>query len=169
MGDPTDVCEGRGAYGVSVEILDRLPVLELTEPKEIAMTRRFSAFAFALLAATGAAAASELAPRVGHSIQLGSFSGAVYYTVEQDDYRVVATMASGAEEQPIRVVSTLGPGQRMIISVPQAVGQPSVDFEIFRNGKALLVSEPNFVPAVAAENDLTIGSAQSIETSAIAP
>ena len=131
------------------------------------MTRRFSAFAFALLAATGAAAASELAPKVGHSIQLGSFRGAVYYTVEQDAYRVVATMASGAEEQPIRIESSLGPGQRMTISVPQAVGRPSVDFEILRDGNALLVIDPNFVPPVPAENDqISTGSAHSIETSA---
>ncbi|WP_292232855.1 hypothetical protein [Mesorhizobium sp.] len=133
------------------------------------MTRRFSAFAFALLAATGGAAASELAPGSGHSIQLGNFSGAVYYTVEQDGYRVVATMASGAEQQPVRVVSTLAPGQRMMISVPQAIGQPSIDFEILRDGKALLVSEPNFVPATAAENNLTLDSAEPVKTSATAP
>ncbi|MDG4879730.1 hypothetical protein [Mesorhizobium sp. WSM4884] len=133
------------------------------------MTRRFGAFAFALLAATGGAAASELVPGSGHSIQLGSFSGAVYYTVEQDGYRVVATMASGAEQQPVRVVSTLAPGQRMMISVPQAVGQPSIDFEILRDGKALLVSDPNFVPATTAENDLTTDSAEPVRTSATAP
>ncbi|WP_292354900.1 hypothetical protein [Mesorhizobium sp.] len=133
------------------------------------MTRRLSAFAFALLAATGGAAASELAPGSGHSIQLGNVSGAVYYTVEQDGYRVVATMASGAEQQPVRVVSTLAPGQRMMISVPQAVGQPSIDFEILRDGKALLVSEPNLVPSAAAENDLTLDSAEPVKTSATAP
>lgn len=105
------------------------------------MTGRFTAFAIALLAATGATAASELVPGSGHSIHLGRFNGAVYYTVEQDGYRVVATLASGAEEQPIRFVSTLGPGQRMTISVPHAVGQSSVDIEILRNGEALLVSD----------------------------
>jgi hypothetical protein len=132
------------------------------------MTRRFSACAFALLAATGGAAASELLPSSGHSIQLGSFSGAVYYTVEQDGYRVVATMASGAEQQPVRVVSTLAAGQRMMISVPQALGQPSIDFEIVRDGKALLVSDPTFVPATALENDLTLDSAQPTTVSATA-
>jgi len=123
----------------------------------------------ALLTATGTAAASELAPGNGHSIQLGSFNGAVYYTIEQDGYRVVATMASGAEQQPIRVVSTLAPGQRVMISVPQAVGQPSVDFEILRDGKALFVSDPDFVPAAALENDLTLDSAQPVSASVSAP
>ncbi|NNH33536.1 hypothetical protein C9413_30355 [Rhizobium sp. SEMIA 4085] len=106
------------------------------------MTRSSTAFAMALLATTGVAAASELAPGNGYSIHLDRFNGAVYYTVEKDGYRVVATMASGEEAQPIRFVSTLGPGQRLMISVPQAIGQPSADFEILRNGEVLLVQEP---------------------------
>jgi hypothetical protein len=106
------------------------------------MTRHPAAFAMALLAMTAAATASELPAGGGHSIHLGGFNGVVYYTVEQDGYRVVATLASGAEEQPIRFVSTLGPGQRLVISVPQAVGQQSVDFEILRNGQALVMSDP---------------------------
>ena len=104
------------------------------------MTRYPAAFA-TLLAMTAAATASELPPGSGHSIHLGGFNGVVYYSVEQDGYRVVATLASGAEERPIRFVSTLGPGQRLVISVPQAVGQQSVDFEILRNGEALFMSD----------------------------
>ncbi|QPB18777.1 hypothetical protein [Rhizobium sp. 007] len=108
------------------------------------MTRRSIAFAIALLATTGVASASELAPENGYSIHLDRFNGAVYYTVEKDGgYRVVATMASGEEAQPIRFVSTLGPGQRLMISVPRAVGQPSADFEILRHGEVLLVQEPS--------------------------
>ncbi|AZO01419.1 hypothetical protein EJ066_16555 [Mesorhizobium sp. M9A.F.Ca.ET.002.03.1.2] len=91
---------------------------------------------------TAAATASELPPGDGHSFHLGSFTGVVYYTVEQDGYRVVATLASRAQEQPIQFVSTLGPGQRLAISVPQTSGQQSVDFEILRNGEALVVSDP---------------------------
>ncbi|WP_274845732.1 hypothetical protein [Sinorhizobium meliloti] len=106
------------------------------------MTRRSTVFAISLLAMTGVAAASELAPGNGHSIHLGDFNGAVYYTVEKDGYRVVATLASGAEAQPIRFVSTLEPGERLTISVPQAMGQPSADFEIIRDGAVLLVQEP---------------------------
>ena len=105
------------------------------------MTRRFTAFAIALLSATAATAASEMLPGNGYSIHLGRFDGTVFYTVEPDGYRVVATLASGAEAQPIRFVSTLGPGQRVVISVPQTVGQPSVDFEIVRKGEVLLVSD----------------------------
>ncbi|ASY58320.1 hypothetical protein SS05631_c34060 [Sinorhizobium sp. CCBAU 05631] len=75
----------------------------------------------------------------------------MYYTVEKDGYRVVATLASGAEAQPIRFVSTLGPGERLMISVPQAIGQPSADFEIIREGEILHVQEPsgNLIDSVA--------------------
>ena len=100
-----------------------------------------AAAVFAGLAAT-AAPAAELAPGKGESVRMPGMGGVVYYTVEQDGYRVVATLASGAEEQPTRFISTLAPGQRMVISVPQAANQPSVDLEIVRNGGLLLVNAP---------------------------
>ncbi|WP_292408274.1 hypothetical protein [Mesorhizobium sp.] len=52
-----------------------------------------------------------------------------------------AAAASGADALPVRVISTLAPGQRMVLSVPQSLGQPSIDFEILRNGDALVVSD----------------------------
>lgn len=110
------------------------------------MIRYSTAFATVLLATTSVAAASELAPGNGHSIRLGPVTGAVYYTVEPDGYRVVATLASGADAQPVRFVSTLGPGQHMMISLPQAVGQPSLDFKIMRYGTTVLVREPAAIP-----------------------
>ena len=105
------------------------------------MTRCFASFAIALLSATAVTAASEVSPGNGYSIHLGRFDGGVYYTVEPDGYRVVATLASGADAQPIRFASTLQPGQRIVISVPQAVGQPSIDFEIVRDGDAVFMSD----------------------------
>src|SRR5688572_1781654 len=101
----------------------------------MAMTRWFMAFAMGLLSATGVTA-GELAAGNGYSIQLGHFDGSVYYTIEPDGYRVVATLASGLEPLPIRFVSTLGPGQSVMISVPRAVGEPPVDLQIVRNGEA---------------------------------
>lgn len=106
------------------------------------MTRGLTAFALACFAMTGALGAAELAPKSGHSIHLARFDGVVYYTVEQEGYRVVATLASGPGELPIRFVATLGPEQRLLISVPQAVGEPSIEFEILRTGHTLLVSYP---------------------------
>ena len=100
-----------------------------------------AAAAFAGLAAT-AAPAAELAPGKGQSVRLPGMGGVVYYTVEQDGYRVVATLASELEQQPTRFISTLAPGQRMVISVPQAAGEPSADLEIVRDGGLLLVNAP---------------------------
>jgi hypothetical protein len=109
------------------------------------MTTRLTAYALAALACmatSGVSVAGELAPGNAHGVHLDRFDGVVYYSVEQDGYRVVATLASGADELPIRVVSTLGPGQRLVISVPRSADQPPVDFEIVRNGEALFVNDP---------------------------
>ena len=106
------------------------------------MTKLLTAFGLTSLALASFAAAGELQPGSGHSIRLDRFTGAVYYTAEPDGYRVVATLASGAEDQPIRFLATLGPGQRMLISVPQALGEPSLDFEILRDGDTLRLTEP---------------------------
>jgi len=96
----------------------------------------------------GAASAAELAPQSGHSLHLGGMDGTVYYTVQTDGYRVVATVAS-AEGSPIRFTSTLKAGQRMVISMPHALDQPALDFEILRDGDVLRVGEP--VSAITAD------------------
>ena len=106
------------------------------------MTGNFTVIAVACLATTGFAATSELAPASGHSIDLDRFTGVVCFTVERDGYRVGATLASGAEDSPIRFVCTVAPGQRMLISVPRGVGEPSLEFEVLRNGEAMLMSDP---------------------------
>ena len=69
-----------------------------------------------------------------------------HLSVEKDGFRVVATLASAAEELSIRFVSTLGPGQRLVISVPRSVDQSPVDFEIERKGQAVLVTDPAISP-----------------------
>src|SRR5262245_46913239 len=106
------------------------------------MTTRPIALALACMALPGVSVAGELAPGNAHSVHLDRFDGVVYYSVEQDGYRVVATLASGADALPIRLVSTLAPGQRLVISVPRSADQPPVAFEILRNGEALLVNDP---------------------------
>jgi len=105
------------------------------------MTRLSIALVLAGFAAIGPAAAAELAPQSGYSVHLSKMDGTVYYTVEEGGYQVVATLAVG-EGLPIRFVSTLVPGQRMIVSVPQSVDQPPIDFEIKRDGDVLRVGEP---------------------------
>ena len=106
------------------------------------MKCHLAAIAFTCFAMTGASMAGELAPGSGRSVQLGGIQGVVYYTADQDGYKVVTTLAAGSEGLPIRFSSTLSPGQRTVISVPRAAGEPTIDFEIVRDGNVLRVSEP---------------------------
>jgi hypothetical protein len=106
------------------------------------MIRLLVVFALSGFALAGVSAAGELPPGSGHSIHLAGIDGTVYYTVEQDGYRVVATLASSTHTLPIRLTSTLGRGQHIVISVAQSVDQPSIDFEIQRNGDALVIKDP---------------------------
>jgi hypothetical protein len=116
------------------------------------MTTRLIAFALACMAMSDVSVAGDLAPGNAHSVHLDRFNGVVYYTVEQDGYRVVATLASGAAESPIRFISTLASGQRLVIAVPRAGDQPPLDFEILRKGESLLVNGgPSSSAAVPAD------------------
>ncbi len=87
------------------------------------------------LASLGATHANGLRPIEGRSIDLGDVSGVAYYTVEPDGFRVVTTLAQGEAGTPIRFVSVLAPGQRVILSTPHQAGA----VEISRKGDNLLV------------------------------
>jgi hypothetical protein len=110
--------------------------------KEIVMTVRnmFFATAFAL-ASLGAAHANGLHPIEAKSINLGEVSGVAYYTVERDGFHVVTTLAQGEAGTPIRVVSVLAPGQRVVLSTPDQAGA----LEISRKGDSVLVRKANVV------------------------
>jgi len=95
------------------------------------MSIRTTLLAAALtLASLGAAQANNLKPIEGRSINLGDVSGVVYYTVEPNGLRVVTTLAQGEAGTPIRIVSVLAPGQRVLLSTPHQTGA----VEISRNG-----------------------------------
>ena len=96
------------------------------------------AAAFAL-ASLGAGHANGLRPIEGRSIDLGDVSGVAYYTVEPDGFQVVATLAQGEAGTPIRLVSVLAPGQRVVLSTPHQAGA----LEISRNGDSVLVRKTN--------------------------
>ena len=83
--------------------------------------------------------AESLRPMAGKSIDLGEISGIAYYTVERDGFHVVATLAQGEAGTPIRVVSVLGPGQRVVLSTPQQADA----IEISRKGDSVLVRKAN--------------------------
>jgi hypothetical protein len=124
------------------------------------MISRLWTFIAAFSALAGGAAAGELAPVSGHSIRLANFNGTVYYTVEKDGFRVVATLAGGESEPPVRFVSTLLPSQRLIISVPQALGEPSIDVAIAREGNFVMI-EDTPVKSVPPLDDPAVTSAVS--------
>ena len=96
------------------------------------------ATAFAL-ASLGAAHADGLRPIAAKSIDLGDVSGVAYYTIERDGFHVVATLAQGEAGMPIRVVSVLAPGQRVVLSTPYQADA----LEISRNGDSVLIRKSN--------------------------
>jgi hypothetical protein len=104
------------------------------------MSIRNMLLAAALVAASLTAAHAEgLRPIEGKSIDLGGISGIAYYTVERDGFHVVATLAQGEAGTPIRVVSVLAPGQRVVLST----SQQDDAIEISRKGDSVLVRKAN--------------------------
>ena len=104
------------------------------------MSIRTTLLAAALtLTSLGAAQANGLKPIEGRSINLGDVAGVVYYTAEPDGFRVVTTLAEGEAGTPIRFVSVLAPGQRVLVSTPHQRGA----VEISRNGDEMTVRTAN--------------------------
>lgn len=93
------------------------------------------------LASLTAAHADDVRPIEARSIDLGGVPGIAYYTVERDGFHVVTTLAEGEGGTPIRVVSVLAPGQRVVFSTPR----PASAIEISRKGDSLFVRRANAV------------------------
>ena len=91
------------------------------------------------IASLSAAHADGVRPIEGKSIDLGGISGIAYYTVERDGFHVVTTLAQGEAGTPIRVVSVLASGQRVVLSTPQQADA----IEISRKGDSVLVRKAN--------------------------
>jgi hypothetical protein len=94
-----------------------------------------------VLASFGAAHADGLKPIAARSIHLGDISGVAYYTVEPAGFRVVTTLAQGETGAPIRYVSLLTPGQRVVLSTPARADV----LEISRTGDSLVIRDTNAV------------------------
>lgn len=107
----------------------------------------------AMMASAQSAAARDLAPLVPETTTLGDLSAMTYYTVERDGYRVVTTfqMEGPAGITPFRVVSTVLPGQKTVISVPRAAGLKPLALEIVRDGDRLTVIAPSQGPTASAQ------------------
>jgi hypothetical protein len=92
---------------------------------------------------TGPVHAGELGEIQAASIQLDGFSGVVYYTSQSDGYRVVATISEGETGLPVRFEATLLDGQKLTMSVPSKLGEPSHVVEMTRLHQRLVVSPPH--------------------------
>ena len=106
---------------------------------------RIAAGLLAAMAAIGVAEAEELVPLQARSITLGEVTGVAYYTVGENGFEVVATLAAGEAATPMRFVATLISGQSIIVSVPQAAGEDPLGLEIARRGEVVFISEPEMV------------------------
>lgn len=102
---------------------------------------RIAAGLAAALAVSSFAQAAEMRPMQATSIALGGVTGVAYYAVVEGGFEVVATLAAGEEGTPMRVVTTLVDGQKMLVSVPQAAGQEPLELEFARLGDTLSVSQ----------------------------
>ena len=81
--------------------------------------------------ASWAARAEELGPLEAQSLQLGEMNGVAYYTVQGPSYRVVATLASESGT-PVRFESSLLPGQKLVVSMPDSARAKAQTIEFFR-------------------------------------
>jgi hypothetical protein len=103
-------------------------------------------FALAVVVAAAAVAISStvhgdfLKPIQAQKIDLGTFTGVAYYTVEQGDYRLVVTLQAVEDHATVRFVATLGPGQSATLSAPRSVGEPAVDAHFVRQGEQIVVN-----------------------------
>ncbi|MCA1367091.1 hypothetical protein I6F15_06725 [Bradyrhizobium sp. BRP14] len=100
----------------------------------------------ALCLTAGNAFAGELKALQGGSIDLGAYHGVIYYTEADSGFRVVTTIADGAEGLPVRFDATLEEGQSLAISVPGALGEPGKALEISRAGGRLLMNGIDTTP-----------------------
>jgi hypothetical protein len=105
--------------------------------------------------------AGEISNLQAGSIQIGDFRGVVYYTSDDDGYRLVATIAQGETGLPVRFEAILMNGQKVTISVPGKPGEKSHVFEMSRAGDKVVFGEPPLSVTNAEPGEVAIaGTAQ---------
>ena len=102
--------------------------------------RTIVAAAFAL-ASIGVARADELRPIEARTIDLGEVSGVVYYTVERDGFRLVATLEQGEACTPVRFEAVLASGQSVVLATPREPGVAPDAVTITRRDDQVMVRE----------------------------
>jgi hypothetical protein len=94
-----------------------------------------------LVVVCGGVRAEELAPFAGRSVVLGEMRGIAYYRPDDAGFEVVITLADGPTGRPVRLVTTLTPGQATAISAPGMAGLGTTSITITRNGDRLFVDD----------------------------
>jgi hypothetical protein len=109
---------------------------------ESAMKTRIAllaACAVAIIPAAEDVGADSIKPIEGKSIDLGTFGGVAYYTVQPDGYHLVVTLAPSGTETSVRFVATLTPGQFVTLSTPRKFGERAVAVRFQHQGESLFV------------------------------
>jgi hypothetical protein len=101
-------------------------------------TAKLVCVAFGLVLPT-AASAGELAPLQAGTFSLREQIASVYYTVQGESFEVVATIASSdGQNEPVRYVTQLAPGQVATLSVGAfGTGTPATVLKLERSGDML--------------------------------
>ena len=102
--------------------------------------------------------AGEITSLQAESIQIGAFRGIVYYTSENDGYRLVATIAQGETGLPVRFEATLMDGQKAVISVPGNPGEKSLEVKVSRAGDKLVVDGAQMAKINGEEGEVEIAA-----------
>ena len=100
------------------------------------------ALAALAIALPSIANATELQPMQGGSFTLGDHAVSIYYTVDDQDYQVVTTIAPNAEivGVPVRFVGMMKPGQIETVSVGSYGTSNAQDqLELVHTGESLSV------------------------------
>src|SRR5262245_25630280 len=86
--------------------------------------------------------AGEIGELQAESIDLGGFRGVVYFTPENEGYRVVTTIAQGETGLPVRFETLLTETQKLTITGPGKMGEKTHVLEMSRAGGKLVVASP---------------------------
>ncbi len=103
-----------------------------------------------LLIFCGAGLTEELSPDAGRSVALNAARGTIYYSLDGDDFVVVATM--DIDGRPMRFVTSLRSGQKTKISTPGGPGEAETAIEFRRDGDRMFVVEHPDQRQTAAEH-----------------
>lgn len=110
------------------------------------MNGQFLRYASVLLFFPAVAMATDLQPAEALPLRIGDFIGVVYYTLEQNGYRVVAEFTSRRRTLPFRVVSTLSSGENITISLPNWRDHAIGELDIVQDAGRLHVNDRYVLP-----------------------